>query len=127
MWLTPKAIAIAAAEAAADKRALDVVVLDLNGLTIMTDFFVIASAETTVQVRAIAQAVHERLEELGKPYRRREGWDDARWVLLDYGDVIVHVFRQPDREYYDLERLWGDAPRLELPAATLSGQRHGGA
>lgn len=123
--MTPKEIAIAAAEAAADKRAHDVIVLDLNGLTIITDFFVIASAETTVQVRAIAQAVRERLEELGKPYHRREGWDDAHWILLDYGDVIIHVFRQPDREYYDLERLWGDAPRVGPPAPTLSGASGG--
>lgn len=80
----------------------------------MTDYFIIVDAESEVQVRAIAEGVQEELEKQGVPALRREGWQDARWVLLDYGDAVVHVFRTPDREYYDLERLWGDAPRLVL-------------
>lgn len=80
----------------------------------MTDYFVIVDAESEVQVRAIADGILEELQERGVRALRREGWQDARWVLLDYGDTVVHVFRTPDREYYDLERLWGDAPRLVL-------------
>lgn len=101
-----------AAHIADEKRATDVAILDLRGLTIMTDYFVIASAETDVQVRAITRAIIEGLEELGVPYKRHEGLEDARWVLLDYGDAVIHIFRQEERELYDLERLWGDAPRL---------------
>jgi ribosome-associated protein len=80
----------------------------------MTDYFVIASAETTIQVRAIGQGIDEALVEQGVSYIRREGWDDAHWVLLDYGDAVVHVFRQEEREFYDIERLWGDAPALTV-------------
>ncbi|HEX6970957.1 MAG TPA: ribosome silencing factor [Limnochordia bacterium] len=114
--MTAEEIAIAAAQAAVGKRANDVIVLKLRGLTIVTDFFVIASAEAAVQVRAVVEAIQERLHALGRRCLSREGWEDARWVLLDYGDVVVHVFRQPDREYYELERLWGDAERIDVPA-----------
>lgn len=103
-----------AALAADDKRGENIAVLDLRGLSLMTDYFVIVDAVSEVQVRAVANGVRESLEEWGVAAVRREGWDDARWVLLDYGDVVVHVFRTEDREYYDLERLWGDAPRLVL-------------
>lgn len=110
--ISPEYIAAVAAQVADDKRATDVVTLDLRGLTIMTDYFIIASAETDVQVRAIAQGIDQALSEQGVSFIRREGWEDARWVLLDYGDAVVHLFRQQEREFYDLERLWGDAPRL---------------
>jgi ribosome-associated protein len=108
---------VIAAQAADDKRARDIDILDLRGLTIMTDYFVLASAETAVQVRAITEGIAEALTAHEVSYARREGWDDARWVLLDYGDVVVHVFLQSEREYYDLERLWGDAPRLTVDKA----------
>jgi ribosome-associated protein len=78
----------------------------------MCDYFVVTEAETVIQVRAITEAIIAALEEANVAYRRREGWEDARWVLLDYGDVVVHVFRKEEREFYDLERLWGDAPKL---------------
>lgn len=84
----------------------------------VTDYFVIVDAETEVQVRAIADGIKDELEEQGISPRRREGWEDAQWVLLDYGDTVVHVFRTEQREYYDLERLWGDAPRLTPPQTT---------
>lgn len=121
MTLTPESIAARAAQVAQDKRALDVTVLDVRDLTVMTDYFVIASADNVIQVRAICEGVIEHLAEHGITYKRREGWEDARWVLLDYGDVIVHTFLDSDRKYYDLERLWGDAPRLTLAqgSATL--------
>lgn len=94
-------------------------VLDLRGLTIVADYFVIASADSTVQVRSITEAIVEALEEAGAKPPRREGWNDARWVLLDYGDVVVHIFHQADREYYDLERRWSDAPVLQVAASGI--------
>ncbi len=105
------------ARVANESHANDVLILDLQNLTVITDYFVIASAETTVQVRAIVQAIAEALAEEDMIYTRREGWDEASWVLLDYGGVIVHVFLDEQREYYDLERLWGDAPRLSAAEA----------
>lgn len=80
----------------------------------MTDYFVITDGETEVQVRAIANGIQDALNDDDIRPKHREGWEDARWVLLDYGDAVVHIFRTEDREYYDLERLWGDAPRLVL-------------
>ena len=116
---TPEELALLAAKAADEKRAKDIVVLDLRGISIVTDYFVIADAETEIQVRAITNGILERLKELGIDSVRREGWEDARWVLLDLGDTVVHVFRTEDREYYDLERLWGDAPKLVLSGDEL--------
>ncbi len=112
--LSIEEIAQTAANAADDKRGENIAVLDLRGLSLMTDYFVIADATSVTQVRAVADGVSEALEDRGVPAPRREGWDEGRWILLDYGDVVVHVFRTEDREYYDLERLWGDAPRLVL-------------
>lgn len=91
----------------------------------MCDYFVVTEAETVIQVRAITEAIIEELDKVGVTYRRREGWDDALWVLLDYGDVIVHVFRKEEREYYDIEKLWGDAPRLTSEQLTqMAAQPH---
>jgi ribosome-associated protein len=99
------------ATVADESQAKDVLILDLRGLTAITDYFVIASAETTVQVRAVTQAVVNNLAQEDIRYIRREGWDDTGWVLLDYGSVVVHIFLDEQREYYELERLWGDAPQ----------------
>lgn len=82
----------------------------------MTDYFVVSSADNVVQARAVCQGIIDFLSEHGVTYRRREGWDDARWILLDYGDVIVHTFLDADRQFYDLERLWGDAGRFGVDA-----------
>jgi ribosome-associated protein len=106
--------AVAAAQAAAAKQASDIVILDVRELIVITDYFVIASGSSDRQVRTLVEevekAVRERLDR--KPVRR-EGEDGWQWVLLDYVDVVVHVFADEEREYYDLERLWGDAPRIE--------------
>lgn len=112
--LTGEQIALTAARAADDKRGSGIVVLDLRDISLMTDYFVIVDASSEAQVRAITEGIQEALEAEGVAAYRREGWEDARWVLLDYGDAVVHIFRTEDREYYDLERLWGDAPRLIL-------------
>jgi len=106
-------VAIRAAQAADEKKADQVVILDMRGLTVVTDYFVICSGETMTQVRAITRGIEETLEREGVRRLRREGGDDSRWVLLDFGGVVVHVFHHAEREYYDLERLWADAPRVE--------------
>jgi len=105
-------IAITAARAAAAKQAADVTILDVHDLIVITDYFVIASGETDRQVKTILEEVERAVRDLGEKPIRREGDADSRWVLLDYIDVVVHVFAREEREYYDLERLWRDAPRL---------------
>ena len=105
-----RALAEVAAREAADRRGQDVVLLDLRGLTSATDYFVIASGASDVQVKAIAARIEERLErEKTRPWHV-EGVQNARWVLLDYVDFVVHVFHESARRYYELERLWADAP-----------------
>lgn len=106
-------IAAAAARAASDKKAHDILVLDMRDVLVITDFFVICSGNTDRQVRSIQEAVEEKLAALGVKPARREGVQHRRWVLLDYIDVVVHVFRQEEREYYEIERLWKDAPCVE--------------
>lgn len=88
--------------------------LDVHELLVITDIFVIASGGNRRQVQSLIDGVEEALRLDGRKPLRREGEDDAQWVLLDYGDIVVHVFDNPTRDYYDLERLWGDAPRLEF-------------
>ncbi len=100
-----------AAEAASAVKPHYLAILDLRGLSSFTDHFLIASADSTRQVRAIAERVEERLAEAGVRMRHREGTGEAHWILLDYQDVVVHIFEERTRQYYDLERLWGDAPK----------------
>ena len=104
-------LAIAAAE---DKQAVNVVVLDLRKTAGFTDFFVIASGTNTRQVRAIADAVMDSLAAKGAKPAYVEGYDRSDWILLDYFDFIVHVFGRETRTFYDLERLWGSADRIEI-------------
>lgn len=104
----------AAAEAAASKKASDLVGLDLSGLDGVADFFLICSASSEPQVKAIAEAVEERLRAIGARPWHVEGREGRRWVLLDYVDLVVHVFHEKTREYYLLERLWGDARSVDL-------------
>ena len=106
--------AIAAAE---DKKAIDLVVLDLRKAAGFTDYFVICSAANTRQVRAIADAVMEALAADGAKPAHIEGYDRSEWVLLDYFDFIVHVFGTETRLFYGLERLWGNAERVDVPAS----------
>jgi ribosome-associated protein len=105
--------AVAAARAAASKLAVDIVILDVRNLIVITDYFVIATGGTERQVRTIVEAVEKTLRDAGERPIRREGESEGRWVLLDYVDTVVHVFAQKERDYYDLERLWRDAPTLE--------------
>jgi ribosome-associated protein len=114
---SPEAVAtaVAAAEAAADKLAEDVVALDVSQQLVITDVFVLCSAPNDRQVRAIVDAVEERLRGMGIRPLRREGERENRWVLLDFGDVVVHVQLAEERIHYALERLWKDCPVVELP------------
>jgi len=109
--MTPEEIALAIADYAADRKALDIVQLDLRGIIGYTDYFVICSGRSDRQTKAIHDAIHEGMKhEHGILPRRVEGAGDARWILMDYLDVVVHVFTPETREYYRLEQLWGEAP-----------------
>jgi ribosome-associated protein len=104
-------IAELAAKSAIERKALDVVVLDLRGLSSITDYFVICSGTSDTHVEGIAENIEEMLDDQRVKLWHREGEKKASWVLMDYIDVIVHVFTKDAREFYSLERLWGDAPK----------------
>ena len=108
-------LVLAAAAAAAEKIATDVVAIDVSEQLVITDAFLLASAPNERQVAAIVDAVQERLTTLGAKPVRREGERDGRWVLLDYAEIVVHVQHSQEREYYALERLWKDCPVVPLP------------
>lgn len=107
--------AMAAAQAASEKKAERIAVLDLSAISTMADYFVICSVRTDTHARAVRQAVTEALEGHGLVLKSREGVDSSGWILLDAGDVIVHIFNEDQRAYYCLEQLWGDAPSMQLP------------
>lgn len=111
--------AIAAAELAAqaivDKKGSDLVLLDVSELVVLTDLFLIATGTSNRHVKTLVEEVERVLKDaMGRKPLRREGEDHARWVLLDYGDLVVHVFDEETRAYYELERLWADAPQIDL-------------
>jgi ribosome-associated protein len=111
---------VAALAAADDKKAVDLVVLDVREVASFTEYFVIAGGANARQVQAIADGVQERLKQSGRRPARVEGYRHAEWVLLDYGDFVVHVFEEKARRFYDLERLWRDAVRVALPPGIVS-------
>jgi ribosome-associated protein len=106
--------AVTAARAALEKKAEEVLVLDLRGLSGYTDYLVIGSGTSDRQLEAIAEGIEKELKALGHKLVGSEGQRGGRWVLLDFGDVVVHVFHQDDRAHYDLEGLWADAPRVQV-------------
>jgi ribosome-associated protein len=114
---------LGALQAANDKKALDLVVLDLREIATFTDHFVIASGNNERQVQAISDEVFEKLKKSGTAAARVEGYKSAEWILLDYGDFIVHVFQDKARKFYDLERLWRESKRLALPPE-FGGESH---
>ena len=105
-----------ALQSASEKKALDLVVLDLRDIASFTDYFVVASGANERQVQAIADEVYESLKKAGSAAARVEGYKTAEWVLLDYGDFVMHVFEKKARAFYDLERLWRESKRVPLPA-----------
>jgi ribosome-associated protein len=113
--LSPPAVVNIAVQAAENKKAVDVTVLDISNVSIIADYFIICSGRSNTQVQAIAESIQEELKKEGVLAMRREGFREASWVLLDYGDVIVHVFQEKERQFYNLERLWGDARIVDMP------------
>lgn len=103
-----------ACKAADSKKALDIKVLDIKYISPITDYFIICSGSSTVQVKAIADEIESRLNEGGFNLYHKEGYNTGRWILLDFGYVIIHVFHQEDRDFYSLERLWADAEVVNL-------------
>jgi ribosome-associated protein len=125
---------MAVAMAGSDKKALDTVLIKMKRVSSVCDYFVIASGSSTTQVRAIADHISRKLRENGERLRHIEGEREASWILMDFGDVVAHVFLEETRRFYDLERLWGDAPierfeekpkaaRKRAPRAAASGKR----
>lgn len=109
-------LAVLAARAAADKKARQAIALDVSERLVLTDVFLVTSGASERQVRAIVDGIEEAMHAAGAKAIRKEGVGEARWVLLDYGDIVVHVQHDEDREFYALERLWKDCPVVELPA-----------
>ncbi len=116
MSLDPQTLAGIAVQVAEDKKAYDITMLDISKISIIADYFIICSGRSSIHVQSIADGIMETLEEDFGLSPRKEGMKEGRWVLLDYGDVVVHVFQDDERHFYNLERLWGDAPVVEMSA-----------
>ena len=101
-----------------DKHAEDIVILNMKNISLLADYFIICHGNSDRQIQAIAREVKEKAEENGFDVRRVEGYDSARWILIDLGDMVVHIFNKEERQFYNLERLWGDAPQIEVPSAS---------
>jgi ribosome-associated protein len=116
MTATPRALELvhAAAAAASDKLATDIVAFDVSDQLVITDAFVVASASNDRQVKAVVDEIEDKLRELGAKPVRREGVRDGRWALLDYADIVVHVQHTEERAFYALERLWRDCPAIDV-------------
>lgn len=98
-----------------NKHAEDIVVLNMQNISLLADYFIICHGNSDRQIQAIAREVQEKAAEIGYPVKRVEGYDSARWILVDLGDIVVHIFHKDERLFYNLERLWGDAPQLDVP------------
>jgi ribosome-associated protein len=112
----------AAAHAASDKLANNILAYDVSEQLVITDAFVLCSAPNDRQVKAIVDEIEDKLRELGAKPVRREGERDGRWVLIDYGEIVVHVQHEEERSFYALERLWRDCPLIDLPETVTSGR-----
>jgi ribosome-associated protein len=112
--------ALLCAETAYEKKATDIRVLDVSKILVITSYFVIATAESRKQLQAIADSIHEKLKPLGFRRMGTEGLEEGKWVLLDYGDVIVQLFDPTTRRYYNLEEIWADAPRVAFTPKAAS-------
>jgi ribosome-associated protein len=125
MTATDRAVELVhvAARAAADKLAADILAFDVSDQLVITDAFLLASGSNDRQVRAVVDEIEEKLRGVGAKPVQREGERDGRWVLLDYGEIVVHVQHEEERRFYALERLWRDCPTIALPADVVSGER----
>lgn len=113
-YISPEKLLDLAVTGAQDKKAMNIVALDLRGVSMVADYFVICHGNSDVQVQSIATEIRKLAMEAGTTIRGIEGMNAARWVLMDLGDVIVHVFHRDEREFYNLERLWSDAKVVEM-------------
>ncbi len=109
MLLIPKKMALLAAEAAQSKKAERIIILGVGEVSLITDYFLICSGDSDTQVKAIADAVAERLKKEGVRLGHLEGYNEGKWILLDFADIVAHIFYEDTRRFYDLERLWRDA------------------
>ena len=110
--ITPRQLALLAAEVCDEKKAKDILVLDVRKITSISDYFIVCSTSNERQARAIAEDLRMRLKDLGKREMGVEGLEDARWVLQDFGDIVLHIFHESQREFYDIEGLWADAKQV---------------
>ncbi|MBM7569597.1 ribosome silencing factor [Aquibacillus albus] len=112
--MNSKQLAELSAKACDDKRGEDIVILDMQNVSLIADYFVICQGTNERQVQAIAREVKEQADLNEIDVKRLEGFEQARWVLIDLGDVVCHVFHKDERNYYNIERLWGDAPHVDV-------------
>ena len=112
--MTPKEVAAIAAKALDNRKGVDISLLEITDVTTLADYFVICTGTSNTHVKSLCDAVEEALDQAGEPAIRREGHRSGTWVLLDYGCLVVHVFTEETRQFYDLERLWSDAKRVDL-------------
>ena len=110
--ITPRHLALLAAEVCYDKKAKEIIVLDVRKITSISDYFIVCSTTNERQARAIAEEMRMKLKEMGRREMGVEGMEDARWVLQDFGDIVLHIFHETQREFYDIEGLWADAKQV---------------
>lgn len=109
-----KEFAVLAVEALEDKKAEDIAIIDISEVSVIADYFIIAGGNNKSQIQALSDVVDEKLGRAGLPLKQIEGYNNANWILLDFGDIIVHIFDKEDRLFYDLERIWCDGKKIEL-------------
>lgn len=109
-----KDFAVLAVEALEDKKAEDIAIIDISEVSVIADYFIIAGGNNKSQIQALSDVVDEKLGRAGLPLKQIEGYNNANWILLDFGDIIVHIFDKEDRLFYDLERIWCDGKKIEL-------------
>lgn len=109
-----KEFAVLAVEALEDKKAEDIAIIDISEVSVIADYFIIAGGNNKSQIQALSDVVDEKLGRAGLPLKQIEGYNNANWILLDFGDIIVHIFDKENRLFYDLERIWCDGKKIEL-------------
>jgi ribosome-associated protein len=110
--ITPRQLALLAAETCDEKKAKDIAVLDVRKITSISDYFIVCSTSNERQARAIAESMRMKMKEMGRREMGVEGMEDGRWVLQDFGDIVLHIFHETQREFYDIEGLWADAKKV---------------
>ena len=118
MIIDSEKLALKIVEFLDEKKAQEISALNIKGVSVLADYFVICSGSSTTQIKALADYVEEKMGEMGYTHIHKEGYASATWILLDYGDIVVHIFHKESRSFYNLERLWSDAPRLDTAQIT---------